>query len=1462
MAASLYHPPAMPSERVQRQIDRLLDEMEQAASDGAWDAARARATDVLAMDSENEDAKAFLAVAERRLGESSGDRASRPSPPPPEPATPSSFAGGRYEVRGFLGEGGKKRVFLAHDTLLDRDVAFALVRTEGLDDAGRQRVQREAQAMGRLGDHPNIVPVLDLGQEDGQPYLVSQYMAGGDVEELLRADEGVPLERTLEIARAVCEGLAFAHQHNVIHRDLKPGNVWLTDDGTAKIGDFGLAVSLDRSRITQAGTMVGTANYMPPEQALGGEVTGRSDLYSLGAMLYELVTGRPPFVGDDATAVISQHINTPPVAPTWHNSECPSALEALILRLLEKDPSQRPGSAEEVVRALESIDLSQPAVTEPGVEQAAASAANPLYRTTFVGREGELKQLQGAFDAAMSGQGGLMMVVGEPGIGKTTLTEQLGTYAMLRGGMSLVGHCYEEGSLSLPYLAFVEAMRSYVLDRDHEALRSELGAGAGDVARIVSEIRERLDVELPEPSTPEEDRFRLMQAVTTFLRNAADVQPIAIVLEDLHDADKGTLDLLNHLARSLSGSRLLVVGTYRDVEVDRAHPLSGALAELRRTASFERVTLRGLSPNEVQRMLSNLADQEVPFALAEAVFRQTEGNPLFVQEVIRFLAEEGLIARDGGQSQATGDQPLAMQIPEGLRDVIGKRMSRLGDACNQLLAVAAVIGREFEMQTLEAVADVSEDDLASALEEAVGAAVIEERSRAGVVGAVRYRFTHAFFRQTLYEELIAPRRIRLHQQVARALETQYASRLDERAAELAEHFSYSSDAADLAKAVEYCQRAAERAAAVYDYGETARLLDRALGVQDVLDPDDTERRCDLLLALADALLSSDEPSRAESEVAEEAFALAEGLGDADRAAHACIAGLDGLASVNAAPALQGPRGQEWAERLHQHARDDTIGHVWADIVRGAIEGRGAELWPQALKTARRLDDPDAFHFAAGLVLFSGANWDSVGQHVAEEVAQRAGDPARVRWIAFSQYCLGIARLRFGDREAAERVFSRVIDLPAKAPESAVVGCALAAQAILAAMDGRLEEAVEIAQRLPGETGGLIVRTIVTHPLFWLGRVDDYFAMRPTSGVWEAHTFALAGRADEARAVLAAFNPRATENHSVVVMVMQGARLLGDNERVRALAERAIELWDPVATVWMTITDRHLGDAHAFLGDPEQARRRYDSAIEVAERMRWRPEIALTRLSLAELLFEHYPDQRDQAAEHLDFATGEFREMKMQPYLEQALRVKLELQGAGSSDAATSIEAVAVSVGVERPDFAPHVAPDGTVTILFSDIEGSTTLNTSLGDRRWMELLREHQAIVRREIGARGGFEVKTEGDGFMLAFGSARDALHCAIAMQRAFTERNDGLDDDGTPINVRIGLHTGEPVAQGDDFYGVHVVMASRIASQAAGGEVLVSSLLRELVASSGEFALEARAPVALKGLDGEHVTYAVGWR
>jgi serine/threonine protein kinase/tetratricopeptide (TPR) repeat protein len=1202
----------------------------------------------------------------------------KPKPKKPSTVEPTSFADGRYQVKKFLGEGGKKKVYLVHDTLLDRDVAFALIKTEKLDDQTRKRITREAQAMGKLGDHPHIVSIHDMGEHEGQPYIVIPYMAGGDVEGLIEksSEHRLPIDKVIEIGKCVCKGLEFAHSKGIVHRDLKPGNVWLSADGTAKIGDFGLAVAVDLSRLTQSGMMVGTVSYMPPEQAMGGKVDIKADLYSLGSMLYEMVTGRPPFVGEDSVSIIGQHINTPPVSPTWHRADLPPALETLILQLLEKDPQKRPESAAVVQQALESIEVGK--IREPS-EVTASTTENPLYRRVFVGREPELKQLQSAFDGAISGQGALMMVVGEPGIGKTEVCHQLSTYVTLRGGRTLVGHCYEEGSLSLPYLAFVEAMRSYVLSREVKDLREELGTGAADVARIVSEIREKLKVKPRTKGDPEEERYRLMQAVTGFLSNAAAVQPLLIVLEDLHDSDKGTLEILTHVSRHLSGTRILVVGTYRDVEVDRNHPLSAALAELRRVSTYGRVLLRGLNPDEVRRMLEGITREEIPWGLAEAVHRQTEGNPLFVQEVVRYLAEEGLIAQKEGRWRPTRDTPLEMSIPEGLRDVIGKRLSLISKECNQLLSVASIIGREFHLEVLKKVSGMSEEELFDACEEAKKAAVVEERT--GVGAAVTYRFAHAFFRQTLYEETIAPRRIRLHQQVARALEEIYAGRLEEHATELAEHFSHSSDAADLEKAVSYGEMAAKRAVDVYAYGEAVRLLEQAIKVQEILDPEDKAKRCDLILNLCDILFLVAELNRIVETEVPAALSLAESINDEIRAGKACISAIYAIAFQAIA---DNPQLYEWAEKLDQYAHAGTIARAnvdWVQARQKIIAGdmkTADRLINEALELARNVGTwEDYWIIAQGpLIYYRAPQFTTKLTRLAEELWETPHHELKLTsYTGF--YFVADVFLSLGQRKRAEEVTAELRKRATRTGFWALEIEADSEEGCYSLMDGKFAEARERAERARSRAEAAGNPGFAT--LFWvvvenrarvyLGLVDDDFAdSHRIPGPEGQLTLLLShvGKNEEALELL--------EKHVVnrpgigtdedwtlswnEVGFLEAAVLVGHRHAAELLLNRFKNSGLVTnGTFHPTCIARHLGGAAALLGRYDEARKYYQEAIKVCTEMPFRPELALSKLQLAELLLEHYPDEKKEALEYLDFAINEFREMKMQPSLERALRHK-------------------------------------------------------------------------------------------------------------------------------------------------------------------------------------------------------------
>jgi tetratricopeptide (TPR) repeat protein len=882
------------------------------------------------------------------------------------------------------------------------------------------------------------------------------------------------------------------------------------------------------------------------------------------------------------------------------------------------------------------------------------------------------------------------MVVGEPGIGKTALCEQLATYVALRAGRALVGHCYEEGSLSLPYLAFVEALRTYAQSCDVNLLREELGYGAADVARIVSEIRERLRIEPRPKGDPEEERYRLLQAVSDFLGNAAAAKPLLIVLEDLHSADRGTLEMLEHVARNLGDKRLLMVGTYRDIEVDRTHPLSAALAELRRLPHFGRLLLRGLNADEVRRMLSGIAGQDVPWGLAEAVHRQTEGNPLFVQEVVRYLAEEGIIERKEGRWRAKSDTPVEMRIPDGLRDVIGKRLSGLTESCNKVLSVAAVIGRDFQMEVLQKVVGMGDDELFGALEEAKKAAVIEERTGAGA--SVNYRFAHAFFRQTLYEEIIAPRRIRLHQQVARALEEIYRNRPEQHAAELAEHFSYSSDRADLEKAVSYGEMAARRATDVYSYGEAVRLLEQALKVQEVLGPEEKLKRCDLLLALGWARFYNHEYQHIMDNEAPTALALAEGVGDTQRACQACLLASFAISGIGLGAAYGTPEAARWTEAFDHYAAPDTIERAWADQALGGrkiaasdIAGAWA-LFRKSTLLARKLGDASALNNCGGDYLWF---CPPTAEYI-EEMCQIAGEMRRI-WdradpfsMAYGMECVGSLFLRLGERSQGEAIHREMMESARLARMPAGRYYLPYARACYHMMNGQLEEATRCHDdvlKLGAEAGAPLAAAVyviffgprLAGYLGWgrerLTRLEEWAQAAGLSVPMPAHMRAYylvcGGESEEAATLLgevadhyAAHPERTKHEFGVLLLLLEMAVLTKHARATEVLLDLlAGVVYKTTGFSNPTCVARHLGGAAGLLGRYEEARKHYQEAIKVCTGTRFRPELALTRLQLAELLLEHYPKKRAEALEHLDFAISEFRDMKMRPWLERALRHK-------------------------------------------------------------------------------------------------------------------------------------------------------------------------------------------------------------
>ncbi|HEY95672.1 MAG TPA: AAA family ATPase, partial [Dehalococcoidia bacterium] len=709
-----------------------------------------------------------------------------------------------------------------------------------------------------------------------------------------------------------------------------------------------------------------------------------------------------------------------------------------------------------------------------------------LYPHVFVGRENELNELKISFDNAVADYGSLVMVVGEPGIGKTTICGQLMDYVHEHGGISLIGHCSEPGSPSLPYLAFIEVLSSYMVVCDDEDLKNELGFGASDIARIVPEIVDRLKVTVPTVKNADEERYRLLQSVTHFLGNIAAKQPLLLVLEDLHNADHGTLDMLKHIARNIGSKHLLIVGTYRDIEVDRTHPLSATLAELRRLPNFERIFLRGLDVTETKHMLSSILGHDIPAGLDKAVYTQTEGNPLFVEEVAYYLIKEGLSTEESEFTQPVRDMNIELKVPEGLHDVLGKRLSALSQNCNNILSMASVIGREFRLDVLQVITGLSEVEVLEAIEEAQNSAILDEGHIAG--RAVTYRFSHALFHQTLYEEIIAPRRIRLHQQVARELEKIYTNRLDEHAAELTEHFSQSTDSSDLEKAVRYGEMAAKRAREVYAFGEEVRLLDQAIKVQKVHDPNDKVKMCDLLLDLLEAVFRTGDVNRVIDTIVPAAFSLAEELKDDAKAVSICIWAL--LSIFAREGNIIHPQIVEWGNRADRYAKPETPERVYADTIMGiskwqslnpASREEGRKLISSAVDLARKIDDVNSLWWAARTYLWFNAipQYSSELVHIAEELWSGSHTGLTHVNLFYSLSFIGNTFLTMGQRKKAEEVYNEMREISERTGELLWEIYSAGCNQILLCYDGRFEETLDSIDKIRAraEENGLLAAAV-------------------------------------------------------------------------------------------------------------------------------------------------------------------------------------------------------------------------------------------------------------------------------------------------------------------------------------------------------------------------------------------------
>lgn len=505
----------------------------------------------------------------------------------------------------------------------------------------------------------------------------------------------------------------------------------------------------------------------------------------------------------------------------------------------------------------------------------------------FVGRERELREMLDVWQRACAGRPQLLLIAGEPGIGKTRLSIEFARACDQEAATVLMG-CSDEEAL-IPYQPFVESLSWYIRSCETPDLRLQLTAagGGGELAALIPELRLRIpDLETPPATSPEAQRYRLFEVVTAMLSTASRRAPILVVFDDIHWADKATLLLLRHVMRSAQAARFAIVANYRESELARSHPLADMLVTLRGEPNVTRVSLRGLDEATIARLVDGMVGRDAPAELARFIADRTEGNPFFAIEMLRHLEETDAVSRLAEPGR--GMEISRLGLPEGIKEVVGRRLSRLSETCNRVLSVAAVMGREFDVDILQQVSGVAADELFTELEHASRAQIVaESQENAGC-----FVFTHALIRATLYGELSSPRRVRLHSRIAEAIERAIEDGAGPpRLTELAHHFTQSASTDAVDKAVDYAMRAGDQAAQSLAHEEAIRLYGMALHSLDLkprspdvdrlhvelrtrrahafdavndwtmeareidaafehLDPAEEERRCELTLALA------------------------------------------------------------------------------------------------------------------------------------------------------------------------------------------------------------------------------------------------------------------------------------------------------------------------------------------------------------------------------------------------------------------------------------------------------------------------------------------------------------------------------------------------------------------------------------------------------------------------------------
>jgi DNA-binding SARP family transcriptional activator len=910
--------------------------------------------------------------------------------------------------------------------------------------------------------------------------------------------------------------------------------------------------------------------------------------------------------------------------------------------------------------------------------------AHAPYRATrwdaFVGRERELAQFRQAFAGALAGRMSLFLIAGEPGIGKTRLADEFASVAGAGGTRVYWGRCWEAGGAP-PYWPWVQALRTYLREADQERVRRQLEPGATDIAQMLPELHE-LFPDLPAPPSldPEGARFRLFDSTATLLRAVGEERPLLLVLDDLHAADAPSLLFLRFLAGSLQDARLVVVGAYRDTEPTR-EALNEAIAEARREPGTRHVRLGGLDMGEVGEVIELIGGTQPTEQLAAAIHRETEGNPLFVGELVRLLASEGRL-------EEAADQTSALSIPQGIREVIDHRLRRLSDECKRLLSIASVLGREFRLDAVERLSEDPRERLLDLLDEAGAARVVVDLP----TGRGGLRFSHALIRDSLYGDLGGSERIGLHRRAAEELEELYGADLEPHLAELAYHSLEAAPGGDVDKAVEYARRAGEQAATLLAYEEAARLYQMGLDALQLKVLADEGTRCELLLALGDAQARGGDLAAAKRAflVAAE---LAQSLNEPEQLARAALgyggrwaylrAGKDRRliplleSALEALPYRDNPLRAMLLARLAGALREHS------DPQRRASR---ASLTSEAVEIARRLGDPRTLAYAVDST-YSSLSWpreaDKWRAMATElmQLAEETGDREKAYFAHF--HALGAAMIR-GEVRAAHSELELMREIAHELRQPSRMWVVSIAEVMRDIFAGNFAHAEEVMPRA-AEVGFAAQGPDATY--YYVENLQAWALRREEGRLSEAETsleryaeeypgsfvvrcvlasvhaeLGHGGRAREELEQLAADNFADIELESewflAASVLAEVCERLEDAARALPLYEALLPYADynvyASPEVAFGSASRPLGLLAATLSHWEEAERHFERALEMNARMGTRPWVAHTQHDHARMLLAR-GDSSDlpRAKQLLSNALETYRELEMEPWVRRA-----------------------------------------------------------------------------------------------------------------------------------------------------------------------------------------------------------------